>query len=163
MHPNVKLLQQLYTSLNRHEHKVMAECYAPDATFHDIAFDLEGKVQIGAMWQMICSGDIWATFDIVRADDREGIVTLVDEYTFTETGRRVRNPIKSWFRFRNGLIAEHRDSCDPRAWAAAAIGGVDGFLGGRFRFLRAWKARGKLRRFIRSDRASLCAEPAPKI
>ncbi len=100
------------------------------------------------MWQMICSGDIRTTFEIVSADDREGVVTLVDEYTFSETGRRVRNPIESRFRFRDGLIAEHRDSCDPRAWAAAAIGGVVGFLAGRFRFLRAWKARGMLNTFV---------------
>jgi ketosteroid isomerase-like protein len=148
MHPNAKLLQQLYTGLDQREHQAMTDCYHADATFHDIAFDLKGKDQIRSMWQMICDGDIRATFDIVSVDDREGVVTLVDEYTFRETGRRVRNPIESRFRFRDGLIVEHRDSCDPRAWAAEAIGGVGGFLAGRLHFLRAWKARGMLRSFI---------------
>jgi ketosteroid isomerase-like protein len=151
MHPNKKLLQQLYESLNRHDAKAMAECYHSDATFQDIAFDLHGKNQIRAMWQMICSGDISATFEVVHADDREGVVKLIDEYTFTDTRRWVRNPIESRFRFQDGLIIEHRDLCDPRAWAAAALGGVTGFLAGRLRFLRAWKARAKLRPFLQAD------------
>jgi ketosteroid isomerase-like protein len=149
MHANAILLQRLFTSLNRHDYQAMADCYHPDATFQDIAFDLKGKNQIRAMWQMICSGDIKTTFEVVQADDRDGLVKLIDEYTFTETGRRVRNPIESAFHFRDGLIVEHRDSCDPKSWAAAALGGVAGFLAGRLRFLRASKARCKLRRSIR--------------
>src|ERR1017187_3335819 len=148
MHPNMTLLRRLYDSLNRRDSNVMAACYHPAATFHDIAFDLKGKEQIHAMWRMICSGDVLATFNVVHADDHHGVVKLVDEYTFSETGRRVRNPIESRFRFRDGLIIEQRDSCDPRAWAAMAVGGLTGFLAGRFRFLRSWKARSMLRRFI---------------
>lgn len=147
LHLNATLLWQLYSSLNLHQPRVMSDCYHANATFHDIAFDLEGKAEISAMWQMICRGDIRATFEILSADATGGVVRLIDEYTFTETGRRVRNEIESRFRFRDGLIIEHRDSCDPKAWAEAALGGVSGFLAGRLRFLRAWKARGKLRRF----------------
>lgn len=153
MHPNATLLQQLYDGLNRHDHRAMSECYHAQATFYDIAFDLRGRDEIGAMWKMICTSDISATFEVARADDSVGVVTLVDDYTFTDTGRRVRNPIESRFRFRDGRIIEHRDSCDPRAWADAALGGVAGFLAGRFRFLRAWKARRKLRPFL-SDSGS---------
>ena len=151
MHANASLLRELYDSLNGHDHEAMIRCYHPEATFHDIAFDLRGTEEIHAMWRMICSGDIRATFDIVNADDRSGVVTVVDEYTFTDTGRRVRNPIESRFEFRDGRILHHSDSCDPRAWAAAALGGVSGFLAGRFRFLRAWKARSKLRAFVQAQ------------
>jgi len=147
MHPNADLLRKLYTSLNQHRYAGMAECYHREAIFHDIAFDLQGKDQIAVMWRMICSGDLRATFEVVRADDRSGMAEVVDEYTFAETGRRVRNPIESRFRFRDGLIIEHRDSCDARAWANAALGGFGGFLAGRLRFLRAWKANAMLRRF----------------
>lgn len=156
MNPNSDLLQKLYSSLNQRLAEPMADCYHPAATFHDIAFDLRGKNEIRAMWRMICSGDISVTFEIVRVDDREGVVKLVDEYTFTNTGRRVRNPVESRFRFQDGLIIEHVDSCDARAWAAAALGGVPGILAGRFRFLRAWKARGKLRPFLEAD--TTCAK-----
>jgi ketosteroid isomerase-like protein len=149
MHPNTKLLQKLFNSLNRQDSKAMADCYHPEATFRDIAFDLHGRDEIGAMWEMICSGDLKATFEVVHANDDAGVVKLVDEYTFKETHRKVRNPIESRFRFQDGLIIEHHDICDPRAWAAAALGGVIGFLAGRFRFLRAWKARGKLKPFLK--------------
>ena len=148
MHANGVLLKRLYSSLDQHKPGEMAECYHANARFRDIAFDLEGRDAIHKMWRMICAGDIRARFEVVEADDEGGVVKLVDEYTFTDTGRRVKNDIESRFRFRDGLIVEHLDNCDEKAWAAAAIGGVGGFLAGRFRFLRAWKAKQKLDRFV---------------
>jgi hypothetical protein len=128
----------------------MADCYDEAATFRDIAFDLKGKPRIHAMWQMICEkSDIRATFDVIEADDCQGRVALVDRYTFRATNFRVRNVIDSWFRFHDGLIVEHRDYCDPRAWAEMAFhGGVLGFLAGRFRPVRSMAARLKLKQFL---------------
>jgi ketosteroid isomerase-like protein len=148
MHSNAELLKRLFTSLNRHDYEAMANCYQQDATFHDIAFDLHEKDKIRAMWQMICDGDIRATFEVASADDREGVAKVIGEYTFRETGRKVRNSIESRFRFRGGLIIEHVDSCDARAWAAAALGGISGFVAGRLRFLRAWKANSMLQPYL---------------
>jgi ketosteroid isomerase-like protein len=150
MHPHAALLQTLFGALARHDAQAIADCYHPDAIFHDIAFDLRGRTEIHAMWRMVCAGDIRATFDIMSADDEAGHVRVVDEYTFTETGRRVRNVIESRFRFADHLVIEHRDQCDPRVWADMAIGGVGGFLAGRVEVLRRWKARRKLRRFAAS-------------
>jgi hypothetical protein len=42
------------------------------------------------MWRMICAGDIRSSLEIVHADDEVGRVKLIDEYTFTDPGRRVR-------------------------------------------------------------------------
>lgn len=143
------LLQHLYESLGRHDARSMAAYYHPEAVFHDIAFDLHGRDQILAMWQMICEGDIRPAFEILHVDEHGGTVKLLDEYTFTDTGRKVRNQIESHFKFQDWLIIEHRDVCDPRAWAKAALNpGIGRFLAGRFRFIRAWKAREKLRRHI---------------
>jgi ketosteroid isomerase-like protein len=151
MHKNAALLERLFASLNRHDYPSMAACYHPAAVFKDIAFDLQGRKRIHAMWAMICDGDsdIRATFDVIRADDQEGQVKLVDEYTFRDTHRPVRNAIDSRFRFRDGLIIEHRDFCDPREWAAMAVGGAGGFLAGRIRLLRSWKAQKKLQAFVK--------------
>src|SRR5215469_3114487 len=99
MHPNTRLMERLYTSLDRHVASAMAECYDATAKFHDIAFDLYGKREIEAMWEMICSTDIRTTFEIVHADDQIGVAKVIDEYTFSATGRRVRNMIESRFRF----------------------------------------------------------------
>jgi hypothetical protein len=118
----------------------MAACYHPAAHFQDIAFDLRGRDRIAAMWGMICDTDLQPAFQIVQAGEESAVASVIDEYTFTETGRRVRNVIESRFRFRDGLIVEHIDSCDARLWAEMALGGVAGFLAGRIGFLRKWKA-----------------------
>ena len=155
MHPNGLLLQRLFTALDDHDHEAMAACYAPAATFRDIAFDLEGKRKIHAMWQMICEGtDIRATFEVVNADDRQGRVALVDHYTFSDTKFKVRNVIDAQFRFQSGLIDEHRDYCDPKAWADMAFhGGIKGFIAGRFRFVRSRAAHAKLKAFVEGQSA----------
>jgi ketosteroid isomerase-like protein len=147
MNPNAVLLQRLFTSLDQHDHAAMADCYHREATFRDIAFDLSGKKEIHAMWHMICEGDIRTKFAIVDANNSSGRVNVVDDYTFTATGRKVHNIIDSRFQFRDGVIVKHEDFCDARQWAAMAVGGVGGFLAGRFRILRERKARKKLDAF----------------
>ena len=153
MHTNAILLQRLFNSLNQHDHEAMAACYHLKATFTDIAFELRGRKQIHAMWHMICqpegqAGDIAALFNVVHADDRRGWVNLVDDYTFSSTGHKVTNVIDSHFYFEDGLIVEQRDFCDPGAWAAMALGGVSGFLASQFHFLRNFKARQMLSKFV---------------
>jgi ketosteroid isomerase-like protein len=150
-HPNAQLLARLFSSLDRHDHESMADCYQPDATFTDIAFNLRGRKRIQAMWHMASEGDIRTTFDVKGADDREGLVRVVDDYTFRSTGNKVRNVIESHFQFRDGRISDQRDACDPRKWADMALGGgLSGFLAGRFRFLRSRKAAKLLDAFIES-------------
>ena len=54
MHPNATVLHRLFTALNNDDHVTMAACYDPEATFHDIAFHLQRRPRIHAMWHMIC-------------------------------------------------------------------------------------------------------------
>jgi ketosteroid isomerase-like protein len=159
MHSNGELLQRLFTALDQRDHPTMAGCYHEAATFRDIAFDLKGRPRIHGMWQMICEkSDIRATFDVLEADDRQGRVALVDRYTFSDTKFRVLNVIDAWFRFRDGLIIEHRDHCDPRVWAEMAVhGGVVGFLAGHFRPVRSMAARRKLKAFLSTRRTEQLA------
>ena len=150
-HANARLLRRLFTALQDRNHEMMADCYATSATFHDIAFDLHDRREIHAMWRMICdTTSVTVTIQGIEADEREGVARVVDSYTFSETGNPVVNPIESHFRFENGRILEHRDDCDARSWARQAIGGPAGWLAGRFRPLRAWKAARKLRPYLTS-------------
>jgi hypothetical protein len=150
-HENALLLQRLFTSLQGRDHQTMADCYAPSATFRDIAFDLRDRREIHAMWRMICTTTpVKVTIERIEADDRSGRAHIVDEYTFSDTKLPVVNPIESRFRFENGRIVEQRDECDARLWAEQAIGGVKGWLAGRVRPLRAWKAARKLRPYLES-------------
>ncbi len=153
MHTNAVLLQRLFSSLNQHNHEAMAACYHSKASFTDIAFDLRGKQQIHAMWHMICqpddhTSDIHIMFNVIHADDRSGWVNLVDDYTFSSTRRKVTNVIDSHFCFEDGLIVKQHDFCDPRAWASMAVGGFSGFLAAQLHFLRSFKARRMLYRFV---------------
>jgi ketosteroid isomerase-like protein len=148
MNNNALLIEKLFTSLDKHDHQSMADCYHTDARFTDIAFDLTGKKQIHAMWHLICEGNIHTTLISFDADEQKGKAELVDEYTFSDTGRPVKNTITSNFKFQNGLIVEHHDICDAEDWAEQALGGVKGFLAGKFGFLRGLTASQKLSEFI---------------
>lgn len=148
MHPHATLLTKLYTCLNAKDHQGMADCYGPEATFQDIAFALSGRTPIHAMWHMISETDLRATFRVVHADDLSGTVELVDDYTFRDTGRRVHNVIHSTFRFRQGLIAEHRDACNAMRWGIQALGPVKGLLSYLVPAIRRAKAKKKLQGFI---------------
>jgi len=154
MHPNGALLNRLFQALDQHDHAAMAACYDSTATFRDIAFELVGSTQIRGMWQMICDSDIRVTWEVIEADEHKGRVKLVDTYHFgaskdpPKEGRLVTNAIESRFLFKGGLITRQHDFCDARAWARAALGGPIGFLAGRLRFLRSWKANQKLEAFL---------------
>ncbi len=154
MHEHELVVRRLYDALSRHDHATMAACYAEEATFRDIAFALRGKTAIHAMWHMICQGDIRPVLITVEADQVTGRATLVDHYTFgaqkdpCKAGRPVRNEVESRFAFREGLIVEHHDCCDPWRWAAQALGVPLGFVAGRVRFLRSKKAKDKLEAFV---------------
>jgi ketosteroid isomerase-like protein len=148
-HPNALLLRRLFTSLQSRDHDAMADCYAPSATFRDIAFDLQDRTEIHAMWRMICATTaVTVTIEELEADDYAGRARVVDDYVFSGTRRRVVNPIESRFTFQNGRIVEHRDDCDARRWAAQAFGGVKGWLAGRVRLLRSRAAARKLRPYL---------------
>lgn len=142
------LMTRLFSALDQHEHTAMADCYAENARFTDIAFDLHGRRQIHAMWHMISEGDIRTTFTVERANEREGLATVTDDYTFRSTGRHVRNAIQSHFVFENGLIVEQRDECDPGQWGQMAIGGIGGFIAGHVGFVRRRKAGQTLQAFL---------------
>jgi len=106
----------------------MAACYHPDADFKDIAFTLHGQKQIHGMWQMISETDLKAAFTIIDADDVTGRVESEQDYTFRDTGRPVHNIIQSDFRFQDGLIIEHLDSCDALKWGIQALEPNKGIL-----------------------------------
>lgn len=149
MHPNESLIQKLYTGLQNHDHQAMADCYHPNATFRDIAFSLRGKKQVHAMWHKISETDLKATFTVKSADDLTGEADLIDDYTFTDTGRRIHNEINSHFQFQDGLIIAHHDDCNAVKWGQQAFGYWKGLVVGLIPFLRAHKAKILLEEFIK--------------
>lgn len=143
------VLEKLYTCLDHKDHEGMAACYHPDAVFRDIAFDLRGRKRIHAMWHMIAESDLRATFTVSRVDGRTATVELVDDYTFRATGRRVHNVIRSDFRFVDGLIIEHLDSCSALRWGVQALGPAKGVV--------SWLVPGARRRMAAATLAKFVA------
>ena len=149
MHSNTKVIAKLYSGLQVKDHRAMAECYHENATFRDIAYSLEGKNQIHAMWHLICETDLTAAFTVKSANDLTGDADLIDDYTFKDTGRRIHNEIKSHFQFQDGLIIAHHDDCNAVIWGQQAFGYWKGLVVGLIPFLREQKAKSLLAEFIK--------------
>jgi len=128
MHDNAQLIDRFYAAFARRDAAAMAACYAPDATFRDPVFELAGP-EVGAMWAMLCARakDLELEWRDVRADDRTGSAHWEPRYTFSATGRPVRNVIDAEFAFRDGRIAAHVDRFDLWRWSRMALG-VKGVL-----------------------------------
>lgn len=154
MHPNAQLLERFYQAFARRDAATMAACYHPEASFSDPAFPALRGAEIGAMWAMLCARaqDFELMYSGISADDQAGKVHWEPRYLFSKTGRRVHNIIDAEFRFRDGLIVEHRDHFDFWRWARQALGpagwllGWSGALRGKVqaeaaRGLAAWQAK----------------------
>jgi len=130
-HPNTNLITRLYTALAACDGAAMGACYADDARFSDPAFrDLDAP-GVRAMWAMLCARatDLTVETSGVEADDTHGKARWIATYTFSKTGRRVRNVIDAEFEFRDGLIVRHTDRFDLWRWAGMALGAKGTLLG----------------------------------
>ena len=151
-HPNDELIQRFYAAFAEGRGDAMAACYAPDAHFSDPVFpDLNGR-EPGAMWSMLTGtpGDLRIELVGHEADDASGSANWIAHYVFSETGRPVVNDVHATFRFRDGLIADHRDDFDFHRWSRQALG-APGLLLGWTPILRGAvrkKAGGKLEEFM---------------
>ena len=128
---NRELIDRLYTALAARDHETMASCYRPNARFFDPVFgELRGD-EVRAMWRMLCErgADLVVSHSDVEADDDRGSARWVATYTFSGTGRPVRNEIDARFRFEDGLIAEHDDRFALWAWTRQALGATGLLLG----------------------------------
>ena len=128
---NETLIERFYAAFAAGDGAAMAACYAPDATFSDPVFtDLRGP-EPGAMWRMLTERATDLRVELLEheADGDTGSAHWKATYTFTQTGRPVVNDIRASFRFRDGLIAEHRDDFSFHRWSRQALGAPGLLLG----------------------------------
>ncbi len=118
-----QLIESFYAAFARRDWARMAACYHPGAAFRDEIFSLEGK-RIGAMWRMLleAGADLRAEAKGISASGEDGKAHWSATYTFSATGRRVRNEVDARFRFKDGLIFRHRDDFGFWTWARQALG-----------------------------------------
>ena len=128
---NDAVIQDFYAAFDQRDGDRMAAFYAPDAHFSDPVFtDLNGD-EPGAMWRMLTgrADDLRVELLDHGADGDTGSARWRARYTFTQTGRPVVNDVRATFRFRDGLIAEHRDEFGFHRWSRQALGPTGLLLG----------------------------------
>jgi len=128
---NDALIRDFYTAFDQRDGDRMAAFYAPDAHFSDPVFtDLNGD-EPGAMWRMLTgrADDLRVELLEHEADGDKGSAHWRARYTFTQTGRSVVNDVRATFRFRDGLIADHRDEFGFHRWSRQALGPTGLLLG----------------------------------
>ena len=152
MNPNQQMVQRFFYCFAEGVYRGMQQCLHADIEFSDIGFDLRGK-QVAAMWHMICAKGTQIMFRNVQANDSEGTAHWECHYDFQKDEgsipRSVHNVIEARFRFEDGKIREHHDSCDFERWARQALGLV-GVALGETEFLRKQvrqAAQAKLEKF----------------
>ena len=155
-HPNARRIAWLYSAINAGDLAEIAACYDEDAYFEDIAFQCKRKRKIMEMWQFVCHGGTRVEFDTnaISADNWTGSGRWTAKYMFGKTGTRRGRPVDndtiSSFAFRDGFIIEHRDACDPMAWARQALPYPISLVVGSIEPVRRAMAALKLDRFIRT-------------
>lgn len=123
-HPNDKLIERLYTALGARDGETMGRCYTDDARFSDPVFQNLDACGVRGMWAMLCSraADLEVRVSDIVTDDTRGSARWVATYTFSKTGRQVRNVIDANYEFRDGKIVRHTDRFDLWRWAGMALG-----------------------------------------
>lgn len=117
-------LERFYTAFAARDWSTMGACYAEDAHFSDPVFpELDAK-HARAMWKMLltASGDLRINFEVISETPVTGVCEWEAFYTFSRTGRKVHNIIRSEFELRDGLILRQRDHFDFWRWSKQALG-----------------------------------------
>jgi ketosteroid isomerase-like protein len=131
MHPNRQLIQKFYSSFQKLDWRGMQECYDDQVIFYDPVFEDLDAIRVKAMWKMLCqqARDFSLQFYKEEANDEYGSCQWKATYTFSKTGRKVVNRVKSHFKFHEGKIIEHMDDFDLYGWSRQAFGAGGWALG----------------------------------
>lgn len=135
-----QLLEKFYSSFRDLNAERMAACYHSDVVFEDPAFGKLKGNRARSMWLMLVTSQKGKAFEIsyevIYANNKEGRVNWEAKYIFSKSGRKVHNRITAHFKFKEGLIIEHRDQFNLHHWAAMAMGWKGRLLGGTNFFQR---------------------------
>ena len=120
----LELVDTFYTSFAAQDGEAMAACYHDEILFEDPVFgELKGR-DAGDMWRMLCANasGLRVEHTIGETTDQRAKVNWIAHYTFSATGRPVRNSIDATMKFRDGKIVDHRDHFSVWKWSSQALG-----------------------------------------
>jgi len=123
MHPT-ELTTKFYAAFQQRDWKTMHSCYHSEVIFYDPVFRHLKGTDVLAMWHMLClnAKDFELTFSNVTEYENKATCNWQATYTFSKTGRKVKNVIKATFVFKDGLIIDHKDKFDLWRWSSMALG-----------------------------------------
>ena len=124
-------VRAFYDAFGRGDATAMNACYATDIVFTDPVFaTIEGD-RPRAMWTMLCAAlrDFSLTYEIASVAGDVAVVDWIASYTYTATGRPIRNIVRSTLTVHDGRIVRQTDRFDLWRWSAQALGPVGTLLG----------------------------------
>lgn len=147
---NTETIEKFYTAFQQKDAAKMVSCYHDDVVFQDPAFGTLFGIEAKAMWQMLLSNatDLQITYTNVHCSNQAGSAHWEAKYTFSKTGRKVYNKIDASFKFKDGLIIDHRDHFNFWKWSSMALGPTGLLLG--FTFIVKKKVRSSAREALKA-------------
>ncbi len=126
-----EVVSTFYEAMKVRNYKTMASLYAINAVFSDPVFPSLSGFEAGKMWEMLLKSgkDMEVEYQILDHGKDKARVRWVARYTFSKTGRKVRNEVVSTFEILDGKILTQRDRFNFRKWARQALGFLPWLLG----------------------------------
>lgn len=124
MHANAQLFHQFYTAMQQRDFDTLRTLYSSETTFTDEAYRNLNYTEVTGMWEMLLTRgkDLTITFEVSDSTETTVAGTWIATYTFTLTGKKVRNVISASMKISNGKIVAHRDRFDFYKWSRQAFG-----------------------------------------
>jgi ketosteroid isomerase-like protein len=126
-----ELIDTFYNAFVAGDGEAMVACYADDIIFEDPVFGELHGADAGDMWRMLCENatDLRIEHKVLDVSDTAATVNWIADYTFSATGRSVRNDVTAKLQFKDGKIVDHRDSFSIWKWSSQALGVPGKLLG----------------------------------
>jgi ketosteroid isomerase-like protein len=120
-----------YDAFARRDGGEMSSLYADHVEFQDPVFPALRGDEARSMWKMLCerASDLNIEYQVTGSTGDTFFVRWVADYTFTATGRKVRNEVHATLTVHNGQIIMHHDRFNFWKWSAQALGPAGMLLG----------------------------------
>lgn len=119
-----------YSAFSRHDSLTMMQLYADSEApvFSDPIFPSLNSRETKAMWSMLVEGgrDTVVSYQIESATEDQVHVSWRAEYTYSSTGNKVVNEVRSTMLIRDGKIVQHKDDFNLCRWTWQALGMFQG-------------------------------------
>ncbi len=131
VHSDIELVERFYAAFQRGDGGAMAALYHPEAEFSDPVFQSLQGPRAGHMWRMLLSraSDLAVEIGPIESSADGVLAQWKASYTFSGTGRIVRNSVHARLHVVDGLIRSHEDRFDLWAWSRMALGLPGALLG----------------------------------